>query len=115
MAVYLEYRQADGAHVITSYSIHYTKLYEDDAYPLYEKYLRENPRGAKAPPAYYRLGRIEQRGRSFVSALKYYQLLLSQFPRDSLCGEAGFQMGLCYLELEKFAEAEYRFQSYNFV
>jgi len=89
---------------------HYYADRLDDAYPLYEKYLRENPRGAKAPPAYYRLGRIEQRGRSFVSALKYYQLLLSQFPRDSLRGEAGFQMGLCYLELEKFAEAEYRFQ-----
>jgi ABC-type branched-subunit amino acid transport system substrate-binding protein/TolA-binding protein len=82
----------------------------EDAHPLYEKYLRENPRGKHAARAYYHLGRIEQRSRSFVTALQYYQRLLSEFPRDRLRDEVGFQMGRCYLELGQYAEAEYRFQ-----
>ena len=54
----------------------------------------------------YRLGQIDQRYHSPVTARRFYRLLLEKFPDTLLANEVMLNMAQCFLKLENFKEAE---------
>ena len=50
------------------------------AKPYYHEYLDKNKRGQRRHNALFRLGLIDQKEKSFLTALRFYQILLSSNP-----------------------------------
>ncbi len=82
----------------------------EKARPLYEDYFNRNPLGAGMDRVLFRLGQMDQAGRSFATALRYYQILIKDFPGSSLMNEVRFRLGECYFELGQAPEAERLFR-----
>jgi ABC-type branched-subunit amino acid transport system substrate-binding protein len=78
----------------------------DKARQLYEDYYNRHSSGMTAYKALFRLGQLDQKRGSFSTALRYYQILIKEFPRSSLMNTVIYLMGECYFELGQNSEAE---------
>jgi branched-chain amino acid transport system substrate-binding protein len=76
------------------------------AKPYYHEYLDKNKRGQKRHNALFRLGLIDQNEKSFSTALRFYQILLSSNPNILLTHDVKFNMGVCNYELGNLDAAE---------
>ncbi|MBT5550276.1 MAG: ABC transporter substrate-binding protein [Nitrospina sp.] len=81
------------------------------AKPFYHNYLSDNPSGKRGYQALFRLGWIDQSKGSFSTAMRFYQILLQQFPRSLLTNSARFNMAVCHYELEDYDHAEANFKT----
>jgi len=78
----------------------------DKARLLYQDYYNRHPSGVRAYRALFRLGQLDQKKESFATALRYYQILIKDFPKSSLMPAVIYLMGECYFELGQNSEAE---------
>ncbi len=78
----------------------------EKARPLYQEYIDSHPQGVKASRVLYRLGQLDQANRSFSTALRYYRILIENFPDSTSLSHVRFLMGECHYELGHSFEAE---------
>ena len=83
---------------------HENKLLESRA--SYEDFLRAFSTDSRAPKAVMRLGEIDYKNKSYLSALRHYQYFLGTFPHSTLVYSVKLDMGRCYFEIERYEEAE---------
>ena len=83
---------------------HEHKLLESRA--SYEDFLRAFSTDSRAPKAVMRLGEIDYKNKSYLSALRHYQYFLGTFPHSTLVYSVKLDMGRCYFEIERYEEAE---------
>lgn len=83
---------------------HENKLLESRA--SYEDFLRAFSTDTRAPKAVMRLGEIDYKNKSYLSALRHYQYFLGTFPHSTLVYSVKLDMGRCYFEIERYEEAE---------
>jgi branched-chain amino acid transport system substrate-binding protein len=83
---------------------HENKLLDSRA--SYEDFLNAFSTDSRAPKAAMRLGQIDYKNKSYLSALRQYQYFLGTFPHSTLTYSAKLDMGRCYFEIEKYEEAE---------
>jgi ABC-type branched-subunit amino acid transport system substrate-binding protein/outer membrane protein assembly factor BamD (BamD/ComL family) len=83
---------------------HEDKLLESRA--SYEDFLRAFSTDSRAPKVVMRLGQIDYKNKSYLSALRNYQYLLDTFPHSTLTYSVKLDMGKAYFELERYSEAE---------
>jgi branched-chain amino acid transport system substrate-binding protein len=76
------------------------------AKPFYHEYLDKNKRGQRRHNALFRLGLIDQKEKSFSTAIRFYQMLLSSNPNILLTHEVNFNMAVCNYELGNLDAAE---------
>jgi branched-chain amino acid transport system substrate-binding protein len=81
------------------------------AKPYYHEYLDQNKRGKRRHDALYRLGLIDQKEKSFFTALRYYQLLLNSNLNILLTHDVEFNMAVCNYELGNLDAAEELFNA----
>jgi branched-chain amino acid transport system substrate-binding protein len=81
------------------------------AKPYYHEYLDKNKRGQRRHNALFRLGMIDQKEKSFSTALRFYQILLSSNPNTLLAYDVKFNMAVCNYELGKLDAAEELFNA----
>jgi branched-chain amino acid transport system substrate-binding protein len=81
------------------------------AKPYYHEYLDKNKRGQRRHNALFRLGLIDQKEKSFSTALRFYQILLSSKPNILLTHDVKFNMAVCNYELGKLDAAEELFNA----
>ena len=72
----------------------------------YEDFLRAFSTDSRAPKAVMRLGEIDYKNKSYLSALRHYQYFLGTFPHSTLVYSVKLDMGRCYFEIERYEEAE---------
>jgi branched-chain amino acid transport system substrate-binding protein len=77
-----------------------------DSRGSYEDFLRAFSTDSRAPKAAMRLGQIDFKNKSYLSALRHYQYFLETFPHSTLIYSIKLDMGRCYFELERYPEAE---------
>ena len=77
-----------------------------DSRSSYEDFLRAFSTDSRAPKAAMRLGQIDYKNKSYLSALRGYQYFLETFPHSTLIYSAKLDMGRCYFEVGRFDEAE---------
>ena len=83
---------------------HENKLLESRA--SYEDFLGAFSTDTRAPKAVMRLGQIDYKNKSYLSALRNYQYFLDTFPHSTLIYTVKLDMGRCYFEIEIYEEAE---------
>ncbi len=83
---------------------HEDKLLESRA--SYEDFLRAFSADPRAPKVVMRLGQIDSKNKSYLSALRHYQYFLDTFPDSTLIYSVKLDMGRSYFELERYPEAE---------
>jgi branched-chain amino acid transport system substrate-binding protein len=83
---------------------HENKLLDSRA--SYEDFLGAFSADSRAPKAVMRLGQIDYKNKSYLSALRNYQYFLETFPDSTLIYSVKLDMGLCYFEIEKYEDAE---------
>ena len=83
---------------------HENKLLDSRA--SYEDFLGAFSADSRAPKAVMRLGQIDYKNKSYLSALRNYQYFLDTFPDSTLIYSVKLDMGLCYFEIEKYEDAE---------
>ena len=81
------------------------------AKPYYHEYLDKNKRGQRRHNALFRLGMIDQKEKSFSTALRFYQILLSSNPNILLTHDVEFNMAVCNYELGNLDVAEELFNA----
>ena len=81
------------------------------AKPYYHEYLNRNTRGQRRSNALYRLGLIDQKEKSFSTAIRFYKLLLSSNPNTLLTHDVKFNMAVCNYELGNLDTAEELFNA----
>ncbi len=69
------------------------------AKPYYHEYLDKNARGQRRLNAFFRLGLIDQKEKSFSTAIRFYKLLLGSNPDTLLTHDVNFNMAVCNYEL----------------
>ncbi len=80
------------------------------AKPYYHDYLSQNPSGKRSHQAFFRLGSIDQTNKSYSTAIRFYQILLQNFPRSIFANSSRFNMAVCYYELADYGNAESMFK-----
>ena len=83
---------------------HENKLLDSRA--SYEDFLAAFSTDTRAPKAAMRLGQIDFKNKSYLSALRHYQYFLETFPQSTLVYSVKLDMGRCYFEIERYEEAE---------
>jgi ABC-type branched-subunit amino acid transport system substrate-binding protein/TolA-binding protein len=78
----------------------------EKARQLYQDYYNRHASGARSYRALFRLGQLDHKRGSFATALRYYQILIKEFPRSSVMNTVIYFMGECYFELGQNSEAE---------
>ena len=81
------------------------------AKPYYHEYLDKNTRGQRRPNAFFRLGLIDQKEKSFSTAIRFYKMLLGSDPGTLLTHDVNFNMGVCNYELGNLDTAEELFNA----
>lgn len=66
--------------------------------------------GDLAPRAFFDLGVAAYNRKQYSRAIREFSTLLAQYPGHSLSDDAWFQLGLCYLREERYADAKDAFQ-----
>ena len=82
-----------------------------EAKAVYEKFIDENPDDKNIDRAVFRLGQIDFNDKFYVTALKYFNYLLDNFPNTPLLHEALLLMGACNFYLDKIEDAQRIFES----
>ena len=77
---------------------------------LYQNFLNGKPSDTRGNTALYRLGTINQRNRSFATALRFYKMILLRVPTSELSHDTKFNQAQCLFELEQYDEAEVLFE-----
>ena len=83
---------------------HENKLLESRA--SYEDFLGAFSTDSRAPKSVMRLGQIDYKNKSYLSALRNYQYFLDTFPHSTLIYSVKLDMGRSYFEIERYEEAE---------
>ena len=83
---------------------HENKLLDSRA--SYEDFLGAFSTDTRAPKAAMRLGQIDFKNKSYLSAIRHYQYFLDTFPQSTLIYSVKLDMGRCYFEVERYEEAE---------
>ncbi|MBN4079832.1 penicillin-binding protein activator [bacterium AH-315-C08] len=81
------------------------------AKPYYHEYLDRNTRGQRRPNALFRLGLIDQKEKSFSTAIRFYKMLLGSHPKALLAHDVRFNMAVCNYELGHLDTAEELFNA----
>jgi branched-chain amino acid transport system substrate-binding protein len=81
------------------------------AKPYYHEYLDKNTRGQRRHNALFRLGLIDQKEKSFSTAIRFYKLVLSSYPDNLLTHDVKFNMAVCNYELGNLDTAEELFNA----
>jgi branched-chain amino acid transport system substrate-binding protein len=81
------------------------------AKPYYHEYLDKNTRGQRRHNALFRLGLIDQKEKSFSTAIRFYKLVLSSHPNNLLTHDVKFNMAVCNYELGSLDTAEELFNA----
>ena len=101
----LESRQgADTLFAKAETLYHENKLLESRA--SYEDFLGAFSTDSRSPKAVMRLGQIDYKNKSYLSALRNYQYFLDTFPHSTLIYNVKLDMGRCYFEIERYEDAE---------
>ena len=82
----------------------------DKAQLFYKNYLNGKPSDSRANKALYRLGTIHQKNNSFITALRYYKMVLRRSPSLEFAHDAKFGQAQCLFELERYDEAKVLFK-----
>jgi len=82
----------------------------EKARAIYEDFFKQNPMAKGMDRILLRLGQLDQESHSPATALKYYQILIKNFPGSSLMHEIGLRMGECYFELGQSQDADRLFR-----
>lgn len=77
----------------------------------YQEYFQKKPGFLHADQALFRLGQIDFRNGFHTTALRYFNLLLENFPNTPLVYQARFLMAVCHFEMEHFDDAEEIFRN----
>ena len=78
----------------------------EQARTLFDEFLRKHPYDPLAVNALLRLGEIDLQKKSYVSALRFLEIITADFPKTPLIHKARFRIAECYFELERYAKAE---------
>lgn len=78
----------------------------NDARALFDKFLRGYPGDPLNVNALLRIGEIDFRNRSFISALRHLDLVEAEFPDTPLMIQVRFRKAECYFQLERFKAAK---------
>jgi len=78
----------------------------EQARVLFDAFLRKHPYDPLAVNALLRLGEIDLQNRSYVSALRFLEMITADFPDTPLIHKARFRIAECYFELERYQKAE---------
>ena len=97
-------QEADTLFAQAETSYHESKLL--DARASYENFLRAFSTDPRAAKATLRLGQIDLKNKSYLSALRQYQYFLDTFPHSTLVYKVKLDMGRCYFKTERYGEAE---------
>jgi branched-chain amino acid transport system substrate-binding protein len=81
------------------------------AKPYYHEYLDKNTRGQRRHNALFRLGLIDQKEKSFSTAIRFYKILLGSHPNTLLTHDVKFNMAVCNYELGHLDTAEELFNT----
>ena len=81
------------------------------AKPYYHEYLNKNTRGQRRHNALFRLGMIDQKEKSFSTAIRFYKLLLGSNPSALFAHDVNFNMAVCNYELGNLDTAEELFNA----
>jgi branched-chain amino acid transport system substrate-binding protein len=81
------------------------------AKPYYHEYLDKNTRGQRRHNALFRLGLIDQREKSFSTAIRFYKLVLGSHPNTLLTHDVKFNMAVCNYELGNLDTSEELFNA----
>jgi branched-chain amino acid transport system substrate-binding protein len=81
------------------------------AKPFYHEYLDKNTNGQRRHNALYRLGLIDQKGKSFSTAIRFYKLVLGSHPNNLFTHDVKFNMAVCNFELGNIDTAEELFNA----
>lgn len=99
--------------ILRQAELHFHSGKFNEARPLYQKYFNDYPEGDRLDRVLYRLGQLDQRNGSCVTALRYYRILRDKFSEGSRANRmshVSFLMGECHLELGRHSEAERLFR-----
>lgn len=77
-----------------------------DARILFNNFLRKYPGDPLNVNALLRIGEIDLRNRSFISALRHLDLIETEFPDTPLIHYVRFRKAECYFQLERFKGAK---------
>ncbi len=86
-----------------------TLFHENQLMPAraaYEDFLRAFSLDPRAAKAVMRLGQVDLKNTSYLSALRHYQYFLEKFSDSTLVYRVQLDMGRCYFELKRYPEAE---------
>jgi len=81
------------------------------AKPYYHEYLDKNTKGQRRHNALFRLGLIDQKEKSFSTAIRFYNLVLGSHPNNLLAHDVKFNMAVCNYELGNLDTAEELFNA----
>jgi len=81
------------------------------AKPYYHEYLDKYISGQRRHNALFRLGLIDQKEKSFYTAIQFYKLLLGSNPNTFLSHDVKFNMAVCNYELGNLDAAEELFNA----
>lgn len=90
-----------------------TLFHENQLMPAraaYEDFLRAFSLDLRAAKAVMRLGQMDIKNKSYLSALRHYQYFLEKFSDSTLVYRVQLDMGRCYFELKRYPEAEKLFR-----
>jgi len=90
-----------------------TLFHENQLMPAraaYEDFLRAFSLDPRAAKAVMRLGQVDLKNTSYLSALRHYQYFLQEFSDSTLVYRVQLDMGRCYFELKRYPEAEKMFR-----
>lgn len=82
-----------------------------EAKQMYQEYFQKKPGILHAGQAIFRLGQIDFRSGFHTTALRYFNLLLENFPNTPLVYRARFLMAVCHFEMGHFDDAEEIFKN----
>lgn len=85
------------------------KNYED-AYQLYEKFVKENPQAAEAPSALYREGMSLYHLRYYTQAVETWKRLMAGYPNAQETSLAAFQVADTLFRAQKYDESTAAYQ-----
>ncbi|MDX6769584.1 MAG: tetratricopeptide repeat protein [Elusimicrobiota bacterium] len=86
------------------------KNYED-AFSLYDKYAKENPKAAEAPAALYRAGMSAYQQRYYTQAIEAWRRLIENYPDSRDAPTARAQVADTLFRAQKYGEAVAAYQA----
>jgi branched-chain amino acid transport system substrate-binding protein len=78
----------------------------EQARTLFDQFLRKHPFDPLAANALLRLAEIDIQNKSYVSALRFLEIIPADFPDTPLIHKAKFRTAECYFALERYPKAE---------